>query len=369
MDKRIEIAAIVAAATIGEGVFALPYIIQRSGWVVSLVWFVGLIAAISVAHTIYLRTLAAEGEKERLLGLARRHLGAVGFFVGLAAIVIGLLLGFVAYLVLGAHFLLILFPGIPPAAALAAFWAVLAFLAWRSGGRIAWLEVGGIILIACAIFFIFFSGRPELALANIPFAAPREFFLPFGAVIFALAGWTSVEQVYEVVRGRDVSRPFAMFWVLAGGTAFAALLYWLFALGAIGSAGQVAADTISGIAGWPVWRKDIIAILGLAAACVVSLPMARELKNVFEKDLGWNTLGSRAAIIFIPLAAVIAGFTNFLAIVSVAGGVFISAQYLLIITVGRRMLILAPREKVLLDGIAIIFAAAAVYEIVIFVVH
>ena len=369
MNKKFEIAAIVAGATMGEGVFALPYVIQRSGWIVSLAWFAGLITAVSVAHTIYLRTLAAEGEKKRLLGLARRHLGAAGFFTGLAAIVIGLLLGFVAYLVLGVRFLSILFPGISPAVALAAFWVVLAVLAWRSGGRIAWLEVAGVALIACAIFFIFFSGRPELAFANIPAAAPQEFFLPFGAVLFALAGWTSVEQAYELVRGSDVSRPFAMFRVLAGGTAFAALLYWLFALGAIGGAGQVAADTVSGIAGWPVWRKDVIAVLGLAAACVVFIPMARELKNVFEKDLGWNALGSRATIILVPLAAVLAGFTNFLAIVSVAGGVFVGAQYLLIIGVGRRALILAPREKILLDGIAIIFAAAAVYEIVTFVVH
>jgi len=34
--KSFTIAAIVAAATIGEGVFAVPYIIQSSGWLVAL---------------------------------------------------------------------------------------------------------------------------------------------------------------------------------------------------------------------------------------------------------------------------------------------------------------------------------------------
>ena len=369
MEKKIEIGAIVAAATIGQGVFALPYVIQRSGWAVSLIWFAGLIAAVAFAHAIYLRVLAAEDEKMRLLGLARRHLGIAGFSAGLAAIVVGLLLGFVAYLVLGMRFLSVLIPGIQPSVALGVFWAVLALLIWRSGGRIAWLEVGGIALVACAILFIFFTGRPDLAFANIPAASPQEFFLPFGAVLFALAGWTSVEQVYEIVRGKGVSHPSAIFWTLAGGTAFAALLYWLFALGAIGGAGRVAADTVSGIAGWPVWRKEVLAVVGLAAACAVSIPTARELRNVFEKDLGWSAMGSRAVIVLVPLAAVLAGFTNFLAIVSIAGGVFIAGQYLLIVAVGRRALVLTLWEKVFLDIVAVVFAAAAVYEIATFVVH
>ena len=136
MPRRpFTIAAVVAAATIGEGVFALPYIIQESGWVLTLCYFVALIAAVSAAHIIYLRTLTAVNEKERLLGLAKKYFGSAGFWTGFIAIVMGLLLGFVAYLVLGTQFLEILFPGIPAAVAFAVFWFFLACLVWGSEGK------------------------------------------------------------------------------------------------------------------------------------------------------------------------------------------------------------------------------------------
>ncbi|HUC31435.1 MAG TPA: aromatic amino acid transport family protein [Candidatus Paceibacterota bacterium] len=369
--KSFTIAAIVAAATIGEGVFAVPYIIQASGWVVALGYFIAVIAIVSVAHILYLRTLAAMDEKERLLGLARKYFGSTGFWIGFVAIVIGLLLGFVAYLLLGTQFLQILFPGLSPAAALGIFWVLLACLVWGSEGRIARFEAIGIALVSFAILFIFFSGHPASVLGNVPLAVPANFFLPFGVVIFALAGWTSVEPVYELVYKNEgeksglSSAPFAVF---AIGTAFAGLLYWLFAAGVIGTVPHVAMDTISGIASWPLWRKDILAAVGLLSVSVVSVPIAREIRGAMEKDLGWNTFVSRAAIVILPLAAVLAGFNNFLSIVDIAGGVFISTQYLLIISVGRRTLALAAREKILLDIVALVFICAAVYEIWHFVV-
>jgi amino acid permease len=370
--KNFTIAAIVAAATIGEGVFALPYIIQASGWVVALGYFVALTAVVSIAHILYLRTIGAVHEKERLLGLARKYFGATGFWIGFFAIVIGLLLGFVAYLVLGTLFLQLLIPGIAPGVALAVFWFLLACLIWMSEGKIAGLEIIGIALIAFAILFIYGSGHPAAAFLNMPLAVEKNFFLPFGAVLFSLAGWTSVEQVYELARPKtEDGNQFdpKIFGVFVVGTAFAGLLYWLFALGVIGSGAQVAMDTISGIAGWPVWRKDILALVGLLAVAVVSLPLSREIRGALEKDLRWNSIASRLAIILLPLATVLLGFNNFLTIVSVAGGVFLSAQYILIIAVGRRTLTLAVREKVLLDTLIVIFIWAAIYSLWSFIVR
>lgn len=369
-----EAAILVCAATIGEGVFALPYVIKSAGWLLSLCYFIVLIAAVSIAHVIYFRTLGAVHEKERLLGLVKKYFGAVGFWIGFVAIVMGILLGFVAYLVLGAKFLEILIPGISPAVALGVFWILLSCLVWGSEGKIEGLEIAGIALILGAIFFIFFSGRPDLAFATLPLAVPYNFFLPFGAVLFSLAGWTSVEPIYEFFHGKKDSDGSLrgngrMFAVFASGAALAVVLYWLFALGVIGGATHVAADTLSGIAGWPAWRKDILAIVGIASVCVISMPLAREIRGAMEKDLKWNSFVSRIIIIILPLVAVLFGFTDFLTIVSVVGGVFVSTQYLLIISVGRRSLNLTSREKFLLDALAVVFVAAAVYEVVTFVVH
>ena len=358
------LAAIVAAATIGQGVFALPYVIQTAGWLVTLGYFVAIIAAVSVAHVLYLRTLRKVEGKERLLGLAKKHFGAVGFWVGFLAIVIGLLLGFVAYLVIGAQFIMILFPAIPLAVARGILWLLLACLIWGSEGKIAWLETAGVALISCAVLFIFFSGHPDVAFANIPLAVPQNFFLPFGAVLFSLAGWTSVEQIYEL----SDSKAKKGLGIFIAGTTFAALLYWLFALGAI-SDSHVAMDTISGIGAWPLWRRDVLAIIGLSTIGVVSIPLAREIRGALEKDLAWNSTVSRLLIIFLPLVVVLSGFNDFLVIVSLAGGVFISTQYLLIVSVGRRTLALSSREKILMDVLSVVFVFSAIYSIYTFIVR
>lgn len=367
MKKSLETIGVVVGATIGSGVFVLPYIIQEAGWLLTLGYFIALIAVISLAHILYLRTLEAVDEKKRLLGLARTYFGGMGFWIGFIAIVIGLLLSFVAYFVLGAQFIQIIIPGISPLVALAIFWFAIATLVFKSEGKVAGLEIVGVVLIFCAILFVFISGHPTHAFINTPLVALGNLFLPFGASLFALAGWTSVEQVYEInKKNKRAKRLLPLFLV---GTGFAGVLYWLFALGMLGSVPHVSVDITTNIGNWIFWKKDILAAIGLLAMGVVSIPIAREIRGALEKDLSWNNFISRAIIIILPLAIVLSGFNNFLVIVSLAGGIFISVQYILIILVGRRTLQFSDREKTFLDILVVVFACVVIYEIVSFIVR
>ncbi len=367
MKRSLEMIGAIVAATVGSGVFALPYIIQKSGWLLSLGYFIALISVVAIAHILYLRTIETAYEKKRLLGLAREHFGAAGFWTGFSAIIIGLLLGFVGYLVLGEQFIRIIFPGIPSFVALMIFWIIIAVLIFKSEGSAAILEVAGVSLIFCAILFIFLSGDPAHISFQAPLVSVKYFFLPFGAVLFSLAGWTSVEQIYEIRRRGGKRKKDYLFFIF--GAAFAGLLYWMFSLGVLNSVPQAAADTISGIGGWPIWKKDILAIVGLLAMGVVAIPLSREIRGALEKDLRWNHWLSRSLIAIIPLAVVLLGFNNFLVVVSLAGGIFLSAQYILIISVGRRALPLSFREKKLLDFLVVVFVCFAIYEIASFIVH
>src|SRR5258708_3740553 len=101
----LKIAAIVAAATVGDGGFALPFVFYQAGWLVGVAYLVVLSAFVITAHVVYLKTLEKVGEKERLLGLSKIYLGSGGFWIGFFAIVLGLLLTLVAYLILGTQFI------------------------------------------------------------------------------------------------------------------------------------------------------------------------------------------------------------------------------------------------------------------------
>ncbi len=368
-------AALIAAATVGDGIFALPYVFMKAGWFVSVAYLAALGGFVVLAHSVYLATLEKEYEKRRLLGLARMYFGEGGFWTGFVAIVAGLLLTLVAYLLLGTQFIVLAFPGAPSAAAFALLWALLAIPVFLDGRGARGLERAGIAVTSLAVAAIFAMALPAILTRGAlfiaaPFADWRNFFLPFGPVLFTLAGWTGIESVYEA---RHEESPHAVgrtpWAALARGTAFAALLYVLFAAGVLGSVPVVAPDTASGLAAWPVWERELAAVMGLVAVATVYIPIAREIRNALEKDLAWNKWVARAGILLVPPALVGLGLTDFLAVVGIVGGVFLSVQYLLIVAVGRRALAPSPVKRFFLDLAAAVFVIAAVYEIVGFVVH
>src|SRR5581483_6960242 len=148
MNRSLRSAAIIAAATIGSGEFALPYVVHRTGWALILFSFAVLGVPVVVAHAVYLRTLERVRERERLLGLAKRYFGPAGFWIGFLAIVIGLFLSFVIFLILGTRFLQIIFPALPYAPALFLFWALIATAALIGNRRaIGWERVSVLLVV------------------------------------------------------------------------------------------------------------------------------------------------------------------------------------------------------------------------------
>ena len=361
------IAALVAAATIGDGVFALPFVFYQAGWLVALFYLLLLAVFVSAAHVVYLETLETIGEKKRLLGLTRQYLGEGGFWIGFAAIVVGLLLTLVAYLILGSQFIRLLAPNVSASIGLLIFWIIMAISVFLDDGHIVELELFGIVCTTAIILLIFATAWPAVTFSGVSAVNWPNAFLPFGAVLFALAGWTSVEPVYESrKRFGQKKDPWK---ALALGTFFVAALYLLFAAGILGSAPAIAPDTVSGLVGWPIWKRDLLALFGLIAVGTVYLPISREIKNSLEKDLRWSRVISRGLILIVPFALIFLGLTNFLVVVGLVGGLFLSMQYLLIVSVGRRALVLSRGRKIFLDLIAAVFVIGAVYEVWTFVVH
>jgi amino acid permease len=368
MQKHFwKIAAIVAAATVGDGVFALPFVFYTAGWLTCLIYMAVLGAIIVMAHSLYLSTLEKVGEKQRLLGLAKKYFGAGGFWAAFIAVVVGLLLTLVAYLILGSEFIHLALPMVRERYAFAAFWALISLPIFLSDRYVTDLELVGIVATSAIIILIFATAIPDVFFAVAPAINWQNLFLPFGAVLFSLAGWTSIEPAYDAEK--KVQRRRGPWGALAAGTAFAAILYAMFAAGILGSTTGITPDTASDLAQWAFWKKEALAIMGLIAVATVYLPISREIKNALEKDLSWNKIFSRGILVLVPPAFVLLGFNNFLVVVGIVGGVFLSAQYILIILVGRRALTPSLSKTIWMDVAVALFAVAAIYSIYTFVVR
>ena len=97
-------AGILAATTLGAGIFALPYIFKESGWLTGLFYLAALSGIVIFTHFLYWQTFAKVGEKKRLLGLTEKYLGNAAGLFAFVVIVAGLILTLVVYLILASHF-------------------------------------------------------------------------------------------------------------------------------------------------------------------------------------------------------------------------------------------------------------------------
>jgi hypothetical protein len=360
---------IISAATLGSGMFALPYIIASSGWLLIVFYFLVFTIIVASTHFIYFKTLESVEAKERLLGLTKKYFGNIGFLIGFLTIVVGLLLSFTIYLLLGSQFINIIFPFLPYSICLILLWLVISIPIFLGDKKIMSLEELGVFFVSSTILIVFLSSKPDLVFQSIQLFNSNRFFSPIGIVLFSLAGWTSVESVYllsikrKLSLGEKTKSIKRMWFAFTLGTAFSGLLYFFFSIGFLGSSSSLfASGNISDLSNWPLWKRDLVALIGLLSIWTVSMPLGRELRNSFEKDLKWNHILSRLLIIGIPILIVISGFNNFVVVMGIAGGFFIGSQYILILSVGIKALQFSKLQYFFISLIMALFIFTVVYS-------
>ncbi len=360
---------LILATTVGAGVFALPYVFYQAGWVLSLTYLLVLGLLVVLVHWLYFRVLMEVGRRERILGLVKENLGRAGFLLALVSILGGLILALVAYLILGARFLEMVWPGLGD-------WGVVVF--WLLGSapllfslkKLVGMELWGGFLMVAIVAFIFYQAWPIHAEVSVPNLVRENLFLPFGAILFSLAGWTAIEPIYDSYRGRSIGMGLGVrWWQFTFATYGSALIYLFFVLAILGSAREIVSDTISGLTNWPAWKLQLLGLFGLFALWTSYLPIGREIEGLVVKDFKWSRGFALAAVIFIPILLVFLGLKNFLVIVSLVGGIFLALQYFFLVITGVKVLQFQGFKRAGFYAIALVFLLGAVYEIYYFVIR
>ena len=355
---------LLAATTIGAGMFSLPYIFKESGWLAGIFYLLLLSVAIIFVHYLYWLTLAKVKEKSRLLGLAREHLGNAAFYVAIVSVIIGLFLTLVVYLILAQHFSRLIMPEPASNFGVVLFWLAASLPLFFKLSRLVGAEFLGTLLMVFIVIFVFitgnggFSGIAPIKIENI--------FLPFGAILFSLAGWTAIEPMFEWQKRNNDSKPLSK---LALGTLLSAVVYLLFVLGILGSSDVISPDTLSGLSSWPLWKLQLLGWLGIFAIWTSYVPISLEIKNELEKDLRLPMLFSFTAVLFLPLVLFFSGLFNFLSAIGLVGGVFLALQYVFIILVSKKILALSGLKRFFANLLIFVFMVAAIYEIYYFAVR
>jgi amino acid permease len=356
--------SILAATTIGAGIFSLPYLFEKSGWGTGLIYLIVLGVALAISHLIYWESLE-HAHEAHLLGMVRRHLGRFSFVSGAVSIVGGLLFALTAYLILGAQFLLLIFPSLQWGVATLLFFALSVIPFFVNLKRFLKIEFWGALLLAAIFGVVFFLGLGGNRLAEVPLFVSENFFLPFGAVLFALSGWTAVGPMRDLEKKHGVTKRFTALWV---GTAIVVALYFLFVVSVFNISAQTTPDTLSGLFTLPRWITVVMGFLGIFCLWTSYLPIGLEAQESLVEDLRIPQGVARASVTFLPLLLVWMGLSDFLSVVGLGGGVFLAVQYMLILASGQKILRPHGVRRVLFDVLFMLFLVGALYEIYTFMV-
>ncbi len=357
-------AGVLVATTIGAGIFALPYVFLKAGWFLGLFYLVALSAILYEIHALFARASLEGRGRSGLTGLLAKHFGRTAAGLGSVAIAGGLLLALVVYLILSSGFVELLgFQG--GSTGVLVFWLAATLPIALNPRRFAWAEAIGAIAIAALIGIVFLNAT-SLSFGAAPLADWSNALLPFGPVLFALTGWTAIEPMRDYHEKTKSVKRFLP--ALRSGTAGIAVLYLMFAMGILGSGLPIAPNTVSGLAGWPDGLRFVFGILGLIALWTSYVPIGREIKNALAVDLAWPSYAASTIVFLTPPLLFSLGLTSFLAVVGLAGGIFLSVQYLLIALVCREASRPNPNERIFLNFATALFLLAAVYEVYHFIV-
>jgi amino acid permease len=354
--KRFYAWGTLLGAVIGAGIFALPQAAYLSGWTVFLIQLLLLAILVGYANNLYARVLD-QSEGKNLLGLLSK-LGRGWFYLGILGIFGGILLALTSYLILGGEFLRFIWPNLSYLDAVGVFWILSSLPLFFRVRTFLSLEFWGSLLMGVMILVLGIYGSVG-GKAHIPQVGYFSWALSFGAIMFALSGWTAVEPIVRNL-GPKIKKAGIFFL----GSILIAALYAFFVFGVLHSAAQITPDTFSGLS-WGKGALLTLGLLGLFAIWTSYLPSALEIKSSLKfaklpKGLGFMMF------VLLPLFLVAYGVNNFMWVISVGGGIFISLEYLLILRLGTKVLKPKFWEKILIFISATLFLSGAAYEILFF---
>lgn len=365
-------ASLLAGTIIGAGIFALPFVFNQAGTGLGILHLIIFGLALTALHLIYADIIARTKEDHRLAGYARSYLGNWAFGAAIIINVIGLILTLTIYLVLSVSFINLFAAGLASIYKILIFWFLGSLAIFLGINRLALSEllitagIGAIILI----IFIYGFVSPVSSVSIFSFNW-GNLFLPYGVVLFALMGSTAIPSVVGYFRKNNLPAIKAKTPIILG-TLAPVLIYTLFVFGVLKLSKIVSDDSITGLIGQiPPALLWLLGILGAVSLWSSYIVFGRNVQKSLQYDMRFPPFSAALATIILPLLLYFLGLQNFLELVAIAGGVFISLEGVLTILIWLKarqqdseIKILKNFPVVLAYLLLLIFAGGIIYTIV-----
>lgn len=370
-DKQLLHAITVLIGTmVGVGVFGVPFVFAKAGFWVGLVFLLFAAGATMLLNLLYAEVILRTPTTHQLVGYTSIYLGRffrmVILFVGVLTIYGALL----AYIIISGEFLhnvLSQFFAIPPQYYSIGFFAVVSALLLFRLRTVAFIEFAMTLFFIAVVLVIFGIGIPQMRLENLTAFTPEFWFLPYGVLLFAMAGLTSIPIQRQILNGRERELKPAI--IIA--VSVAALLYLVFAFTVVGVSGEITSpDALEGLLAFLGYKIIFLgSLFGVLAIFTSYLMLGTALVDVFSLDYGIKRRTSWFLAVLPAILLFFSGMRNFIDVISLIGSVAIGIEAVVVIILvlrarkkGNRppeFTIRVPRPVLYL--LALVFAAGAIY--------
>ncbi len=321
--KFIQAVLILAGMIIGVGMFGIPFSFVQAGFWLGVGELAILTGLMALIHLFYARIIVATPVPHRLPGYVGLHLGGRAEILAVLSSFFGIIGSLLAYILIGSIFLNNIFQNFW-AGSSEVFWAVIitassALVTLFSIKKEAYIDsiLSALLLalLGLVIFLLFPQAKPEnFSGINLP-----EAFLPYGVLLFALAGSTAIPNVVAIL-GKNSKKITPA--VLAG-SLIPGVVYFLFAFAVVGVLGSsVSEEAIASLknvmSGNMILVLSLIGFLSVYDSYIILNSNAQSLLKLdfrFPAKIAW-LLAS-----LVPFALYVAGMQNFILIIGATGAI------------------------------------------------
>ena len=341
--------SIITATIIGAGIFGLPYVFYKAGFVAGLFYLFLFTAVFIIIHLMYADVISRTDNLHLFAGYAKIYLGETGKWLAALTSIVGMTLILTAYLILAGKFVGLIFPSLSPTYSMLIFWALASIPIFWGVQRLALSEFWITLCIVSIVFLIFFYGIGFTQNTSTVWAADFAYlFLPYGVVLFSLSGRSAIPAVIHYFQKNNELAKKAKQAIILG-TALPALIYIIFAIGIINISGTVSEDSLSGLMqNLPLWLTWALGLLGIISIWSTYATLGRDIRKSLEADfnfrIGW---WPGITVSLLPLLIYLAGLRNFFQLISLVGGIFIGLESLFIVLIWQQARKINPHKALL----------------------
>ncbi len=364
--------AALVGTMVGVGVFGVPFSFAKSGFLVGFLFLLLTGFLTLVVNVMFGEVVLRTKGKHQTVGYAGLYLGPVWKKIMFLAIVLSIYAALLAYIIISGDFIsnvLSPFFYLSNTAYSYLFAIIFSFLLLFGLKRVSAVELVLTALFVSVVLIVFGFGVLKVDVNNLKIINPEFWFLPYGVLLFAFAGMSSIPIQREILRGAENKLKKSILWAVL----LVGVLYLLFAFTVVGISGDVTSpDAITGLFEYLGDKMVVLgSIFGILAVGTSFLMLGSALDEVFRWDYGLKRGWSWLLTVLPPFILFLIGLRTFIDVISLAGSLAVGLILMILVFTYMAAKSKGDREpeyslntpRWLLYSMAVLFAVGIVYVI------